>query len=183
MKFRNDDYPKHDLADVVDSEHPQRLIETAGQRIRMHHRHDDGSSVELHEIGSKEFIKQSIQNSIESKLTDDTNWLQQENRQGNLAAAKIEYEKKSSDQPHQIYGAQSSAMPSHKQETFMMGCNCGAEWTVTGQSTKAPDPNNPAAVRIERYGSTGSGSAGYNVSSGGPGEYKAGGGASQDYKG
>ena len=71
----------------------------------------------------------------------------------------------------------------------MVGCNCGAEWTVTGQNLKA-DPANPAAsaaaVKVERYGSASGGATGYNVSSGAGGEriiYAASGSQQQDYKG
>lgn len=196
MKFNDDNYPpqpKHgsrnnEISDSVAEEHPKHIIAVAEQRITAMHSHDDGSSVELHEIGSREFIQQSIQSSIEGKLGNNNEWQPQPTQNENsLAAARIEYEKKSSqNQPTQLYGSQQSVTGAlfHKQETFMMGCNCGAEWTVTGQSTKA-DANNPAAVKVEQYGSAAGGGAGYNVSGGGsgPGEYRAGGGQREDYKG
>ena len=65
---------------------------------------------------------------------------------------------------------------------MMMGCNCGAEWTVTGQSTKAQGAE---GVKIEQYGSASGGAAGYNVSSGTGGErirYAASGSQQQEYK-
>jgi len=33
-------------------------------------------------------------------------------------------------------------------ERLMMGCNCGAEWTVTGKRT---DGSNPSGLKIEQY--------------------------------
>ncbi|MBI2143510.1 hypothetical protein HYU20_04195 [Candidatus Woesearchaeota archaeon] len=195
MKFRSDDFPSSkDLTDTVTEEHPKHMIAVAEQRIMAMHSHDDGSAVELHEIGSKEFIQQSIQSSIEGKLgSSDTEWQQPKQGENNLAAAKIEYEKKSSqNQPMQLYGSQQSVTGgiSHNQETVMMGCNCGAEWTVTGQSTKANDPSNPAGgVKIEQYGRGGAGGAdqpgGYRASGvgGEKQEYRTSAGQQQDYKG
>lgn len=190
MRFGHDDIPvkKHELEEALESD-DRHMLMAAEQRIKAMHSHNDGTPVELHEIGSKEFIKQSIGDSLEGKIgtgsfgsEEKTSSLLQQN------TGVIEYEKKSSqNQPHQSYGAQQSVTGGsmHKQETAMMGCNCGAEWTVTGQSTKQAD-SGPGAVKIERYGSTGSGSAGYNITSGsggGPGEYRAGGGQSSEYRG
>ena len=194
MRFTNDDLPvKRKLTDTVAEEHPKRFVAVAEEQIRAMHHHEDGSSVELHEVGSREFIAQSIGSSLEGKIgiSDISDWQQQQSLQNNLAAAKIEYEKKSSqNQPMQLYGAQQSVTGgalSHRQETALVGCNCGAEWTVTGQSTKANNPNNPTAtVKIEQYGPAAGKGAGYNASGsggGGPGDYRAGGGQRQEYKG
>ena len=204
MKFSQPDYPKpqqskpkneKDLTEAVAEEHPKHIVSVAEQQIMAMHSHSDGSAVELHQIGSREFIAQSMRSSLEGKLggSDIDGWQQQlqQNPQNNIAAAKIEYEKRSSqNEPMQSYGAQHSVTGAAVQgggrhETAMVGCNCGAEWTVTGQSTITTDPNNPAAVKIERYGSAAGGSAGYNVSGGsnGPGEYRAGGGQRQEYSG
>ncbi len=189
MKFRSDDFPhkgRDELADAVESEHPQRLMAVAEQKILSAHHHQDGSPVELHEVGSKEFIRQSMGGSLEGKITGSSFDSNSEEKSLHLQNAKVEYEKKSS-QPQQLYSSQQSVTgaASHKQETFMMGCNCGAEWTVTGQSTKKDD-SNPAAVKVERYGSEGSGSAGYNLASGAGGEkaeYRAGSGQKSEYRG
>ena len=198
MRFTNDELPikksgshNSELTDTVAEEHPKRFVAVAEEQIKAMHHHNDGSAVELHEVGSREFIAQSIGSSLEGKLGGVSNdWQQQQNPQNNLSAAKIEYEKKSSQQPQQLYGIQQSVTGGaiHQQETAMVGCNCGAEWTVTGQSTKANNPNNPAAtVKIEQYGPAAGGGAGYNLSGGGgsgPGEYRAGAGAQQqEYKG
>ncbi len=189
MKFRNDDYPPSsknsgELTDTVESEHQKHFAAVAEEQIRAMHSHDDGSAVELHEVGSREFIAQSIASGLEGKIggSDISDW-QQQNSQNNLAAAKIEYEKKSSQQPQQTYGAQQSVTGvSHGQETAMVGCNCGAEWTVTGQSTKAQGAE---GVKIEQYGSAGGQPGGYRASGAG-GEkvgYRAGGGQREDYNG
>lgn len=187
MRFRNDDLPiKNELTDTIAEEHPKRFVAVAEEQIRAMHRHRDGSSVELHEIGSKEFIQQSIQTSLEGKLGGGSNdWQPQQNPQNNLAATRIEYEKKSSQsQPAQMYGLQQSVTGAGaaRQETAMVGCNCGLEWTVTGQSTKAQGAE---SVKIEQYGTAaGKGASGYSASGGGgPGEYRAGSGQQQGYKG
>ncbi len=198
MRFRNDDFPNKnahgdELTDTVTEEHPKRFVAVAEEQIRAMHHHEDGSSVELHQVGSREFIAQSIGSSLEGKLTGTSDFSESDKqfwqKQDNQAGAKIEYEKKSSQsQPTQLYGAQQSVTGgmSHRQETAMVGCNCGAEWTVTGQSTKANNPNNPAAtVKIEQYGPAAGKGAGYSASGGGggPGEYRTGGEQRQDYKG
>ena len=205
MRFTNDELPikkssshKSELTDTVAEEHPKHFVAVAEEQIKAMHHHEDGSSVELHEVGSREFIAQSIGSSLEGKITGGSGfnenekffWQQNNQNTSNPNTAKIEYEKKSSQQPQQLYGIQQSVTGGaiHKQETAMVGCNCGAEWTVTGQSTKANNPNNPAAtVKIEQYSSAAEKGAGYKVSSGGgsgQGEYRAGGGAQQqEYKG
>ncbi|MBI2145522.1 hypothetical protein HYU18_04345 [Candidatus Woesearchaeota archaeon] len=185
MRFTSDNsnHNSRELTDAVSEEHPAHIAALAEESIKAMHSHKDGSEVEIHEIGSREFIRQSIQGSIEGKLggsfgsnsDSEKNPLQLQN------ATKIEYEKKSSQQPQQLYGTQQSMTggASHHQDTVLMGCNCGAEWTVTGQSTKEGD-----GLKIEQYGSQG-GSAGYNVSGAG-GEmikYAASGPQQKEYKG
>ncbi|MBI3036558.1 hypothetical protein HYY73_02280 [Candidatus Woesearchaeota archaeon] len=197
MRFRNDDFPikkkGNELTDTIAEEHPKHLAAVAEEQIKAMHHHNDGSRVELHEVGSREFIQESIRSSLEGKLgsgfANDSNFGEKEQNASNLNAAKIEYERKSSqNQPGQLYGSQQSvtgAGAATGHETVMMGCNCGAEWTVTGQSTKANDSNTAAGVKIEQYGSASGGAAGYRAS--GPGgetaEYKTGAGQQQDYKG
>ncbi len=203
MRFRADGSPRRgssessELSDAVTQEHPKHFIAVAEQQIMAMHHHSDGSRVELHQVGSQEFIQQSIRTSLEGKLGDvssDFGSGRSEGNKNNLAAAKIEYERKSQNQPGQqaIYGAQHDllAKGQSKTETAMMGCNCGAEWTVTGQSTKANDPSNPAGgVKVEQYGHGGAGSAGQpgGYRAAGPGgekqEYRTGAGQQQDYKG
>ena len=195
MRFRNDDFPikkkDNELTDTIAEEHPKHLAAVAGEQIRAMHHHDDGSQVELHEVGAREFIAQSIRSSLEGKLTgnfesgsnDEKQMLQ--GSQNITNAAKIEYEKKSSQgQPSQLYGTQQSVTGvSHNQETMMMGCNCGAEWTVTGQSTKAQGAE---GVKIEQYGLGGVAQPGGYRASGAGGEkaeYRTGAGQQQDYKG
>ena len=207
MRFRNDDFQNKkphgsDLTETVKEEHPKHFVAVAEEQIRSMHNHDDGSPVELHRVGSREFIAQSIQSSIEGKLTgngfEDLQFLQKnEQNASNLNNEKIEYEKISSHdlfgkvQSNTEYGVQQAVTAgglSHKQETAMVGCNCGAEWTVTGQSTKGNNPNNPAAtVKVEQYGSAAGSAPGYGRGGGGdgggPGEYRTGGGQRQEYRG
>ncbi|MBI2141419.1 hypothetical protein HYU16_03260 [Candidatus Woesearchaeota archaeon] len=205
MKFRNDDNIRssRDLTDAVTKEHPKHFIAVAEQQIMAMHSHKDGSAVELHQVGSREFIQQSQQSamaSLEGKLGDASSGFgsgsfgRSESTKDNLGAAKIEYERKSQNQPGQqaIYGAQHDllAKGQSKTETAMVGCNCGAEWTVTGQSTRANDPSNPAGgVKVEQYGHGGAGSAGQpgGYRAAGPGgekqEYRTGAGQQQDYMG
>ncbi len=190
MKFRNNAniHSSRDLTDAVTKEHPKHFIAVAEQQIMAMHHHSDGSRVELHQVGSQEFMQQSIRNSLEGKLVDassDFGSDRSESNKGSLAAAKIEYERKSQNQPEQqaVYGAQHSVTGAASHETAMVGCNCGAEWTVTGQSTKAQGTE---GVKIERYGSASGGAAGYNVVPGAGGEkqeYRTGAGQQQDYKG
>ena len=218
MRFNQPYYPQKpqkksekDLAETVAEEHPKHLVAVAEEQILAMHHHKDGSPVELHEVGSREFIAQSMaSSSLEGKLggssggsgssSDDqfekSFWQREsENSKNTLAAAKIEYERKSAqNSPVQSYGAQHSVTGASfhagsKQEAVMMGCNCGAEWTVTGQNLKA-DPANPAAsaaaVKVEQYGHGGVGQpGGYRAS--GPGgekaEYRTSAGQQQDYKG
>lgn len=187
MRFRNDDFPaKKELTDTVSEEHPMHLAALAEERIKAMHHHSDGSSVEVHEVGSKEFIQQSISGSLEGKLGGNGFGSSNEEKQLQLQnTAKIEYEKKSSQgQPQQMYGAQHDLLGKgqSKTETVMMGCNCGAEWTVTGQSTK----QDGSGVKIEQYGSASGGAAGYNVSAGAGGErieYRAGARQQNEYEG
>ncbi len=195
MRFRNDDYPGRskgngELTDTIESEHPKRFVAVAEEQIRAMHSHEDGSSVELHQVGSREFIQQSIASSLEGKIGGSEFWNENNSpQQPQQNAAKIEYEKKSSqNQPMQPYGAQQSVTGgvSHSQETAMVGCNCGAEWTVTGQSTKAQGAEGgPGGIKIEQYGTAaGKEASGYSSSGGGgPGEYRTGGGQQQGYKG
>ena len=191
MRFRNEDYPKrkNELSDTVSEEHPLHMAVVAEERIMAMHHHNDGSKVELHEVGSREFIQQSISGSLEGKLggsfefSNDTAKKEAEN----FNAPKIEYERKTQgSQLQQLYGAQQSVTgASHHQETVMMGCNCGAEWTVTGQSMKQADGHD--GIKIEQYGSAAGGAAGYNAAQSGAGgeriKYAASGGQQQDYKG
>ncbi|MBI2580865.1 hypothetical protein HYV85_03585 [Candidatus Woesearchaeota archaeon] len=195
MKFRNDDNIRssRDLTDAVTKEHPKHFIAVAEQQIMAMHSHKDGSAVELHQVGSREFIQQSQQSamaSLEGKLGgseghNEKQFWQKEN-ESPFAAAKIEYERKG-QQPGQqaIYGAQHDllAKGQSKTETAMMGCNCGAEWTVTGQSTKAQGAE---GVKVEQYGHGMAGQpGGYRVSGAGgeKAEYRTGAGQQQDYKG
>ncbi len=194
MRFVNDDLPAkqrgshNELTDTVAEEHPKHFVAAAEEQIRVMHHHEDGSPVELHEVGSREFISQSIASSLEGKMGNSEFWNEDKPQlQNNLSAARIAYENKSSqNQPAQSYGAQQSVTGgvSHRQDTAMVGCNCGLEWTVTGQSMKAQGAE---GVKIEQYGPAAGKSAGYNASagsgSGGPGEYHTGGGQQQDYKG
>ncbi len=196
MKFNDDNYPPQqkqnshtsELTDTIAEEHPKHFVAVAEEQIRAMHRHEDGSSVELHEVGSREFISQSIASSLEGKLAGSSNDWQQQSPQNNLAAAKIEYEKKSSqNQPMQLYGTKQLATgASHQspgQETAMVGCNCGLEWTVTGQSTKAQGAE---GVKIEQYGSGGTAQPGGYRASGAGGEkqeYRTSNSQQSDYKG
>ncbi|MBI2550256.1 hypothetical protein HYV83_03690 [Candidatus Woesearchaeota archaeon] len=195
MRFRNDDLPIRkkqgsELTDTIAEEHPKHLAAVADEQIKAMHHHSDGSQVELHEVGSREFIQESIRSSLEGKLgsgfANDSNFSEKEQNANNLNAAKIEYERKSSqNQPQQLYGTQrsvTSAGTAHNQETMMMGCNCGAEWTVTGQSTKAQGAE---GVKIEQYGSAAGQPGGYRASGAGGenAEYKTGAGQQRDYKG
>lgn len=214
MRFRNDDFPaKNGLTDTIAEEHPKRFVAVAEEQIRAMHSHEDGSSVELHQVGSREFIQQSIQTSLEGKLGGSSDWQPQQNPQNNLAAAKIEYEKthfdssrrgpvaaamreSSQSQPQhdlfgkgqsktELYGAQQSVTGAGaaRHETAMVGCNCGAEWTVTGQSTKA---QGAGGVKVEQYGNGGTAQPGGYRASGAGGEkqeYRTSAGQQQDYKG
>lgn len=192
MRFTANDFPAKqssshngELSDSVAEEHPKHLVAVAEEQIKAMHSHEDGSPVELHQVGSREFIAQSISSSLEGKLSGSFGNDSEKNKQQlpQQNAAKIEYEKKSSqNQPTQLYGSQQSVTGgvSHRQETAMVGCNCGAEWTVTGQSLKAQGAE---GVKVEQYGSAAGKNGGYSVSGGsGPGEYHAGGGQ-QGYKG
>lgn len=203
MKFRNDDFPakqpsshnSSELTDTIAEEHPKHFVAVAEEQIRAMHRHEDGSSVELHEVGAREFISQSIASSLEGKLAGSISaWQQQHDlfaekgQSKNLDAAKIEYEKKSSqNQPAQLYGSQQSvtgsAHQSPGQDTAMVGCNCGLEWTVTGHSMKAQGAE---GVKVEQYGNGGTAQPGGYRASGAGGEkqeYRTSAGQQQDYKG
>lgn len=193
MRFRSDDFPRSsknnsELTDTIESEHLKGFVAVAEEQIRAMHSHEDGSSVELHQVGSREFIQQSIQTSLEGKLggSEEHNEKQfwQKESESPFAAAKIEYEKKSSQsQPQQLYGAQQSVTGvSHSQETAMVGCNCGAEWTVTGQSTKAQGAE---GVKVEQYGTASGQLSGYRASGAGgeKAEYRTSAGQQQGYKG
>ena len=204
MKFSQPDYPKpqqpkpkneKDLTEAVAEEHPKHIVSVAEQQIMAMHSHSDGSAVELHQIGSREFIAQSMRSSLEGKLggSDIDGWQQQlqQNPQNNIAAAKIEYEKRSSqNEPMQSYGAQHSVTGAAVQgggrhETAMVGCNCGAEWTVTGQSMKTAGEES-GAIKIQSYsqGSQGGGEpGGYRAGGGGGAEYHTGAGTEQNYNG
>ena len=210
MKFRNDDFHKkenRELADAVQEEHPKQLFTVAEQRIMAMHRHDDGTPVRLHELGASEiFISSNLEgklgtlgNTARAKTEADESWQQQMQEAQNAGNAgsseKIQYERNSKQGGGLTYGHETAKFDNvafvnqnNGQETFMMGCNCGLEWTVTGQNTKGNNPNNPAAtVKIEQYGSPagGAGSAGYNVSGAG-GErqkYNVSGSQQQDYRG
>ncbi len=224
MRFRRDDFHSDnkgtdaplstlgkELTDAVSEEHPKHFIAVAEQQIMAMHHHSDGSRVELHQVGSQEFIQQSIRTSLEGKLGgseghNEKQFWQKEN-ESPFAAAKIEYEKKGQHDllgkpksaaadwaqsqqrlggQSKLYGAQHSVTGAASHETAMVGCNCGAEWTVTGQSLKA-DPNNPAAaVKVEQYGPGGAGQPGSYRASGAGGEkaeYRTGAGQQQDYRG
>ncbi len=200
MRFRNDDFPakqpgshsSSELTDTIAEEHPKHFVAVAEEQIKAMHHHEDGSSVELHEVGSHEFISQSIASSLEGKLVgnsgpDDVQLSQLNNPNANsINAAKIEYEKKlSQNQPQQLYGEQQSVTGGvfHGQETAMVGCNCGLEWTVTGQSTKAQGAE---GVKVEQYGSGGTAQPGGYRSSGAGGEkqeYRTLNSQQSDYKG
>ncbi len=215
MKFTNDDYPRpkkhgNELTDAIEEGHPKGLITVAEQRIMATHHHDDGSPVKLHEMGANEiFTGPSLEGKLSfgsqnekavAKAEPADTWQQilQQQSQPQGSTEKIQYERNKNQGGGLTYGHETAkfdtaafASQSKRQETFMMGCNCGVEWTVTGVRTKS-DSSNPAAgavaIKIEQYGSPagGAGAAGYNVSSGsgsGPGEYKAGGGQKQEYKG
>ncbi len=185
MRFRNDDSPKRELTDTVSEEHPMRMAAVAEERIKAMHHHSDGSSVEIREIGSREFIQQSMSSSLEGKLGGDFSIGGDEEKHPRQDIVKIEYERKSQNsQPQQLYGTQQAVTggASHHQETVMMGCNCGLEWTVTGQSAKQTDSG---GIKIEQYGNTATGGAVYAKGAGGEGiKYGSSGGQQQkSYKG
>ena len=212
MKFTNEDYPRakrqgSELTDTIEEEHPKGLITVAEQRIKAMHSHDDGTPVELHEMGASEiFLGQSLEGKLgfgsspgekaTVKAEPDDAWQQilQQQPQQQGSSEKIQYERNKNQNGSLTYGNETAkfdtaafASQSKKQETLMMGCNCGQEWTVTGAGANSSNPAAGAStVKIEQYGSAAaSGSAGYNVSGGssGPGEYKASGASGQDYKG
>ena len=183
MKFRNDDFQPvkksdSELSDMVDAEHPGRVAMVAEQQIREMHHHDDGSVVELHQVGSQEFIRQSIASSIEGRISDDSGTFLQKQEDNALSAAKVEYERKAAQGSQQLYGVQQQAVGS-RHETVMMGCNCGAEWTVTGQSMKNSGPD---GVKVEQY-SPAAQPSGYIASSGPGTEYASGGSQDSSYRG
>ena len=211
MKFRNDDFHKkenRELTDAVQEEHPKKLLTVAEQRIMAMHRHEDGTPVRLHELGASEIFTSSnlegklstLGNTARAKTETDESWqqqMQQAQNAGNSGGSeKIQYERNSKQGGGLTYGHESAkfdnvtfANQNKEQETFMMGCNCGLEWTVTGVS-KRKDSDAPGAgtsVKVEQYGSPagGAGSAGYNVSGAG-GErqkYNVSGSQQQDYRG
>ncbi len=211
MKFTNDDYSRskkqeNELTDTIQEEHSHGLITVAEQRIKATHRHNDGTPVELHEMDASEiFLGQSLEGKLsfgssqgekttaKAEAADAWEQILQQQPQQPGSSERIQYER-NENQGGLTYGHKTAkfdtaafASQSNKQETLMLGCNCGQEWTVTRAGASS---SNPAAgantVKIEQYGARGSGVAGYNVSggsSGGPGEYKTSGASGQEYKG
>ncbi|MBI2144377.1 hypothetical protein HYU17_04490 [Candidatus Woesearchaeota archaeon] len=186
---------KNSLAEAVAEEHPKHLAAVAEQQIMAMHSHRDGSQVELHQLGSQEFIQQSIGSSLEGKLSssnfsgESDSEKQFWQKQNDLSAVKIEYEKKQSqNQPHQMYGNQQSVTGAAgaRHDTIMMGCNCGSEWTVTGQSMSGDKSDGSAgagfAVKVEAYVSGAAQAAGYAVSGGKNPKYGAPGSQQEDYR-
>ena len=210
MKFTGDDFPKQnqndsnsshgsELTDTIVGEHPKQLLTVAEQRIKAMHRHDDGTPVQLHEVGANElFSGPSLEGKLGSNATGktdaDESWQQQMQQAQNAGGSseKIQYER-SSKQGGLTYGRETAkfdnaafASQNKGQETLMMGCNCGLEWTVTGVSMKKDSSDSgPGAIKIEQYGSADGKAAGYNVS--GPGgerqKYNVSGSQQKDYKG
>jgi hypothetical protein len=117
MKFQNN------IADAV-SDEEKELVLAAEQKIREMHSHRDGSSIVLHEVGMKDIVGES---QLETKLDLP--------KKGMDAGVK--------------YGNETFNAPDFKPkgETIMMGCRCGAEWTVTGQG----NDSNPAGIKVEQY--------------------------------
>ena len=138
----------NEISDSVADEHPKQLLTVAEQQIKAMHQHGDGTPVQLHEVGANAMFSGPT---LEGKINVGSN-------------LKAKAEADESLQQAQNKG----------QETFMMGCNCGLEWTVTGVSMKKDSSDSgPGAIKIEQYGSADGKAAGYNVS--GPQQ--------QDYKG
>ena len=145
MKFTNE------ISDSVAEEHPKQLLIVAEQRIRAMHQHGDGMPVQLHEVGATALFSGPT---LESKI-----------KIGSNTNAKTEADESLQQQMQQ---AQNKG-----QETFLMGCNCGLEWTVTGVSMKKDSSDSgPGAIKIEQYGSADGKAAGYNVSSSQQQDYK-----------
>lgn len=157
MRF-NDDFPDKkssghsELADSVADEHEKQLVIVAEQRIKEMHTHGNGSPVLLRELGAEEIFGNS---QLEGKLETDVGKQQQAGP--NYAAAKFD-----------SAGFAGQA----KGETLMMGCCCGAEWTVTGKSLKG-DANPEAGIKIQQYVSVGGNTVKYGESSSEKQEYSS----------
>ena len=182
MKFTGDDFQARpgsnhgsDITGTIEKEHSKQLLIVAGQRIKAMHQHDDGTPVQLHEVSTDEFFSGT---SLEGKIDIGSEKMQLER---NSKPGGLTYGRDTTKFDNAAFASQTKG-----QETLMMGCNCGLEWTVTGVSMKKDSSDTgPGAIKIEQYGSADWKVAGYNVS--GPGgerqKYNVPGPPQQDYKG
>ncbi len=130
------------------AENERFLLLAAEQQIMQQHSHRDGSPIMLHEIGADETIGGS---QLEGKL--DSIACKKSGGSSDYGPAEFD----SAD-----FASQS------KKETLLMGCNCGAEWTVTGKSMSEGSP----VVKVEQYVSAEGNSVKYGNSSSQQPQYK-----------
>ena len=183
MKFSNERAQPSSITDEVAGEHERQLLTIAEARIRQQHQHPDGSPVQIREVGMSDAFP-----SIETKLTgtQDIQALQQQA----IPKEQVRYDRKfqAPGAPVTYTGTQSfnaGSFSGQSQDALMIGCNCGAEWTVTGKILKQDGQDSQGGVTIQRYGSSGN-NPGYTVSSGAGGEriqYSASNGQRQEHKG
>jgi hypothetical protein len=121
-----------EISDAIETEHlgSKKIFILAEQQIKQQHSHKDGTPVMLHELSPANV---ALRSELEGKLEFQDNKVK--SLGGNPKYDKPSFE--SSD----FSGVDKRA------EVVMMGCNCGAEWTITGKKDIAAS----FGIKINQY--------------------------------